>query len=116
MKKNVFYSLFIYLDLTSSRGYYGTVSFPLRPPSPFADGLIWSQMSNQYTNDYEDNDGIVIWSPSTKQLTVHYSSYNNNSNNNNNYVISQSPVSSRADSTWRRTLDRIFKRNKTEKG
>ncbi|CAF0991746.1 unnamed protein product [Rotaria sordida] len=100
------------IDLTTSHGYYGTISFPIRPPSPFADGLIWSDMSNQCKNEDEDTDGVVIWSPSTKQLTVHY---NRNNNNNNNNVIPYSPTSSRTDSTWKRTLDRILKRTKAEK-
>ncbi|CAF1235328.1 unnamed protein product [Rotaria sp. Silwood1] len=100
------------IDLTTSYGYYGTVSFPIRPPSPFADGLIWSETSNQYNNEDENTDGIVIWSPSTKQLTVHY---NKNNNNNNNNIISPSPISSRTDSTWKRTWNRILKRTKTEK-
>ncbi|CAF1069476.1 unnamed protein product [Rotaria sordida] len=101
------------IDLTTSHGYYGTISFPIRPPSPFADGLIWSDMSNQCKNEDEDTDGVVIWSPSTKQLTVHYN--RNNNNNNNNNVIPYSPTSSRTDSTWKRTLDRILKRTKAEK-
>ncbi|CAM4806795.1 unnamed protein product [Rotaria magnacalcarata] len=106
------------IDLTTSRGYYGTVSFPIRPPSSFADGLMLSQMTNQYNNEYDDTDGIVIWSPSTKQLTVHYNSYNSNNsnnNNNNNNRIDPSPVLSHADSTWKRTLDRILKRTKSGK-
>ncbi|CAF0738334.1 unnamed protein product [Rotaria sordida] len=102
------------IDLTTSHGYYGTISFPIRPPSPFADGLIWSDMSNQCKNEDEDTDGVVIWSPSTKQLTVHYNRNNNNNNNNNN-IIPYSPTSSRTDSTWKRTLDRILKRTKAEK-
>ncbi|CAF4904292.1 unnamed protein product, partial [Rotaria magnacalcarata] len=69
-------------------------------------------------NEYDDTDGIVIWSPSTKQLTVHYNSYNSNNsnnNNNNNNRIDPSPVLSHADSTWKRTLDRILKRTKSGK-
>jgi hypothetical protein len=97
--------------LTTSYGYYGSLSFPIRPPSPFADGLIWPQMSNQQTED-EDTNGIVVWSPSTKQLTVHYNT--NNSNNNN--MTPPSPTSSRTGSTWKRTLDRILKRTKIKKG
>jgi len=97
--------------LTTSYGYYGSLSFPIRPPSPFADGLIWSQMTNQRTED-EDTNGIVMWSPSTKQLTVHYNT--NNSNNNNS--MSHSPSSSRTSGTWKRTLDRILKRTKLKKG
>ena len=75
-----------------------------------------SQMSNQCNNEYDDTDGIVIWSPSTKQLTVHYNSYNSNNNNNNNNRIGHSPVPSHTDSTWKRTLDRILKRTKSGKG
>ncbi|CAF3564022.1 unnamed protein product [Rotaria socialis] len=101
------------IDLTTSRGYYGTVSFPIRPPSSFTDGLMLSQMTNQCNNEYDDTDGIVIWSPSTKQLTVHYNSYNSNNNNNNR--IGPSPVLSHTDSTWKRTLDRILKRTKSGK-
>ena len=108
MKK---YVCFFILDLTTSYGYYGSLSFPIRPPSPFADGLIWSQMTNQRHED-EDTNGIVMWSPSTKQLTVHY----NTNNNNNNNIISNSPTSSRTSGTWKRTLDRILKRTKLKKG
>jgi hypothetical protein len=91
----------IILDLTTSYGYYGSVSFPIRPPSPFADGLIWSQN--------EDTNGI--WPSSTKYLSNHYNT--NNSNNNN--MISHSPVSSNASSSWKRTLERILKRKKSKK-
>jgi hypothetical protein len=68
-------------------------------------------MTNQRTED-EDTHGIVMWSPSTKQLTVHYNT--NNSNNNNS--MSHSPSSSRTSGTWKRTLDRILKRTKSKKG
>jgi hypothetical protein len=95
---------FVFIDLTTSYGYYGSVSFPIRPPSPFADGLIWSQMSNQ-RNENDDT--------STKYLSNHYNT--NNSNNNN--IISQSPVASlrATSSTWKRTFDRILKRKKCKK-
>ncbi len=100
------------LDLTTSYGYYGSISFPIRPPSPFADGLIWSQISTQ-RHDSEDTDGVVVWSPSTKQLSVHYNTNNSNNNNNN---ISPSPVSSSSSPTWKQTFDRILKRKKSKKG
>ncbi|CAF0966762.1 unnamed protein product [Adineta steineri] len=93
------------IDLTTSYGYYGSLSFPIRPPSPFTDGLIWTEMANQCNKD-EDPNGIVMWSPSTKQLTVHY-----NTNNNNNNNISHSRITG----TWKRTLDRILKRTKSKK-
>jgi hypothetical protein len=67
-------------------------------------------MTNQQNED-EDSNGVVIWSPSTKQLTVHYNT--NNSNNNN--LIPPSPSPSRTSSTWKRTLDRILKRTKPKK-
>ena len=111
---------FFLLDLTTSYGYYGCLSFPVRPPSPFADGLIWSEMTEP-RNECDDGDedaeedtgGVVVWSPSTKQLSIHY-----NSNNNNNNVPSPSPTStsSRIGGTWKRTLDRILRRAKLRKG
>jgi hypothetical protein len=52
-----------------------------------------------------------LWSPSTKHLSDHYNT--NNSNNNN--LISQSPTSSRASSSWKETLERILKPKKTKK-
>ncbi|CAF0984029.1 unnamed protein product [Adineta ricciae] len=107
------------IDLTTSYGYYGCLSFPVRPPSPFADGLVWSEMTEP-RNEYDDGDedaeedtgGVVVWSPSTKQLSIHY-----NSNNNNNNVPSPSPTStsSRMGGTWKRTLDRILRRAKLRK-
>ncbi len=104
-KKSLF--IFFILDLTTSYGYYGSISFPIRPPSPFADGLIWSQISNQ-RNENEDINGI--WPSSTKHLPIHY-----NTNNSNNNIIPQSPVSSRASSSWKQTFDRILKRKKSKK-
>ncbi|UJR32213.1 hypothetical protein I4U23_019678 [Adineta vaga] len=106
------------IDLTTSYGYYGCLSFPIRPPSPFADGLVWSQMTDQRNEvereeegeEEEDTNGIVVWSPSTKQLSVHY-----NTNNNNNNIPSPSPTSSGIGGTWKRTLDRILKRTKLRK-
>jgi len=90
------------LDLTTSYGYYGSVSFPIRPPSPFADGLIWS---------HENEDMNGTWPSSTKYSSNHYNT--NNSNNNN--IISQSPVSSSTSNSWKQTFDRILKRKPSKK-
>lgn len=102
--------MIIFLDLTTSYGYYGSVSFPIRPPSPFADGLIWSQLIQQ-RSDNEENDRAIFWSSSTKQLSDNYNT--NNSNNNN--LISQSPTASRTSSSWKQTFGRILKRNRRKK-
>lgn len=84
------------LDLTTSYGYYGSISFPIRPPSPFADGLIWSHMFN-----HDDLNGI--YSSSIRQSS---SQFNTNNNNNNNNLSSQSS------SSWKQTIERILKRKK----
>ena len=109
-------SILVVLDLTTSYGYYGSVSFPIRPPSPFADGLIWSQLTTTMTThqrpDNEENDRTIFWSSSTKHMSENYNT--NNSNNNN--LMSQSPSSSRTSRSWKQTFDRILKRHKRKKG
>lgn len=87
------------------------MSFPIRPPSPFADGLIWSQMCHQRP-DHEENDRMMFWSSSTKQLSENFNTNNSNSNN----ILSQSPASSRISTSWKQTFERILRRDKRKKG
>ena len=92
------------LDLTTSYGYYGSISFPVRPPSPFADGLIWSQISHQHPEN-DDTHGVTSYSSSSANYFP--LDYNTNNNNNNN-LNSQSH-------TWKHTLEKILKRKKPKK-
>lgn len=105
------------LDLTTSYGYYGPLSFPLRPPSPFSDGLLWPQMSNTRADDDDESNEMFIWSPSTKQLTVQYSTNTNNNNNNNSSSChSYSPMLSETERPWKRIWNRLVKRTSVKKG
>ena len=94
------------LDLTTSVGYYGSLSFPLRPPSPFSDGVIWSEMSQQPRQEDDSLNEVFIWSPDTKQLTVHY----NVNNNNSTHIEPIPPVVSRASHNWKRVWNRLVHR------
>ena len=65
-------------------------------------------MSNTRADEDESNE-MFIWSPSTKQLTVHY---NTNNNNNNS---TDSPLLSETDRSWKRIWDRFVKRTSAKK-
>lgn len=99
------------LDLTTSCGYYGSLSFPLRPPSPFNDGLIWQDMPNPVADEQFDQE-IFIWSPETQQLSIHY----NTNNNNNNEIQPISPTIPRTNQSWKRVWHHLFKRNSSKRG
>jgi hypothetical protein len=86
-----------FLDMTNSSGYYGGTSFPLRPPSPYTEGLIYTQTDNDNPSE------MYIWSPSTNQLTVHYNTNNNNNNCNT------------TESSWKRVWERLAPRFRTKR-
>lgn len=64
--------------------------------------------------DHIDNDRMMFWSSSTKQISENF---NTNNSNNNHFLLSQSPTtSSRTNHSWKQTFERILKRNKRKKG
>ncbi len=101
--------------MTTSYGYYGSFNYPIRPPSPFADSPIRSQILSQHNEDNESN-GVVIWSVPTKQLKLNCK-MNNNENTalSSSHSSSLSSSSSHGNSTWRRRLNKLLKRTKLNK-
>ncbi len=106
-------SFFVYTDLTTFYGYRGSLDFPLRPPSPFADTHAENRILSQHNED-TDTHGTVIWSSPVKPQSLSFKI-----NNTENPVLSSSsqPSSSasvtRANSIWRRTFRKLLKRTKS---
>jgi hypothetical protein len=55
----IFFFFFIYTDLTASYGYYGSLYFPIRPPSPFADRPTRSQTLSLRYEDIHSMENTV---------------------------------------------------------
>lgn len=96
-----FFSLFIYTDLTTSYGYYGSFYFPIRPPSPFADDSIPYPTLSLYNED-NNSHGMITWSSPTKPKTI----------NSKSEKTSSSGSITKA---WRRALNKFLKRTKSNK-
>lgn len=112
-----FFCFISYVDLTNSYGYYGSLSFPLRPPSPFADGLRWSNPMSLANDQDNSNNEIYIWPAKTKHFSMHYN-INTNNNNNNNYQYDNldDPIGIHSSSTSpKRFWNRLLKRSSPKK-
>jgi hypothetical protein len=108
--ENHTFSFFVYTDLTTFYGYRGSLNFPLRPPSPFADSHAGNGILSQHNED-TDTHGTVIWSSPVKPQSLSFKI-----NNTDNPVLSSSsqPASvTRANSIWRRTFRKLLKRTKS---
>jgi len=103
------FSFFIYTDLTTFYGYRGSLNFPLRPPSPFADSHAGNGILSQHNED-PDTHGTVIWSSPVKPQSLSFKI-----NNTDNPVLSSSsqPSVTRANNIWRRTFRKLLKRTKS---
>lgn len=108
----LFLSLSSYVDLTNSNGYYGSLSFPLRPPSPFADGLLWSdQMA------YRNQDQSMYTGPSGTRtfLSIHCNVNNNNNNHDDEEEDEDGEAHGSRSASPRRFWNRWLKRPMSKK-
>ncbi|CAF3349998.1 unnamed protein product [Rotaria socialis] len=94
------------IDLTVPNCYYGSLNFPIRPPTPFADNSLWPARVSEENH----TNGMITWSSPTLQTNL-----DDKTNHNHNTRLSRHHSSSvsRSNSTWRRTITKFLKRTKS---